>query len=295
MASQELDEDAYYYITGDDESYVLRTELETGYYNKNSVEGLVYNWSYSKAEMDQLLADIQSGASDLYFTKEYIQQHYVDNDTLSQTLENYVTLEMINEGDESIFITKVQYQQDQTDRNLFIDSTYVKKDSDATLNSLETSTIKNGINTLTITDLLTLNNKKIAFEEDIPKMITLTKAEYDALVANDELDEEAYYHITDDTDTYVLASQLVDYYTKAGVESYIAGRNYTKQEVDDLIGALSFYTQEQSDAKYVTKDSLDSTLEDYVTIAMLGGDDMEGQFIFVKASDYQADQQTLAT
>jgi hypothetical protein len=126
-------------------------------------------------------------------------------------------------------------------------------------------------------------------------MVTLTKAEYNALIANNELDEEAYYHITDDTDTYVLASQLVDYYTKAGVESYIAGRNYTKQEVDDIIGALSFYTQEQSDAKYVTKDSLDSTLEDYVTIAMLGGDDMEGQFIFVKASDYQADQQTLAT
>jgi hypothetical protein len=33
--------------------------------------------------MDQLLADIQSGASDLYFSKEYIQQHYVDNDTLT--------------------------------------------------------------------------------------------------------------------------------------------------------------------------------------------------------------------
>jgi hypothetical protein len=117
-------------------------------------------------------------------------------------------------------------------------------------------------------------------------MVTLTKAEYDALVANDELDEDTYYHITDDTDTYVLASQLVDYYTKTAVQSYIAGRNYTKQEVDDLIGALSFYTQEQSDNKYVTKDSLDTTLEDYVTIAMLGGDDMEGQFIFVKASDY---------
>jgi hypothetical protein len=28
---------------------------------------------------------------------------------------------------------------------------------------------------------------------------------------------------------------------------------------------------------------------------MLGGDDMEGQFIFVKASDYQEDQQALAT
>jgi len=28
---------------------------------------------------------------------------------------------------------------------------------------------------------------------------------------------------------------------------------------------------------------------------MLGGDDMEGQFIFVKASDYTEDQQALAT
>jgi len=28
---------------------------------------------------------------------------------------------------------------------------------------------------------------------------------------------------------------------------------------------------------------------------MLGGDDMEGQFIFVKASDYQEDRQALAT
>jgi hypothetical protein len=27
---------------------------------------------------------------------------------------------------------------------------------------------------------------------------------------------------------------------------------------------------------------------------MLGGDDMEGQFIFVKASDYQTDQEALA-
>jgi len=32
---------------------------------------------------------------------------------------------------------------------------------------------------------------------------------------------------------------------------------------------------------------LKNALDNYVTIAMLGGDDMEGQFIFVKASEYQ--------
>jgi len=112
---------------------------------------------------------------------------------------------------------------------LLIESTYVKKDSDASLNSLETSTIKNGANTLTITNQLNLNDKKLAFDEDIPKLVTLTKAEYEALIANNELDEDAYYHITDDTDTYVLISQLADYYTKTGVQSYIAETNYTKQ------------------------------------------------------------------
>ena len=295
VANQELIEDAYYYITGDDESYVLRTELENNYYNRNSVTGLVHGWAYSKEEVDNLLTGIQTSASELYFTKEHIQQNYVDNESLTQTLENYVTLSMINEGDESIFLSKEQYQQDQTDRDLLIESTYVKKDSDASLNSLETSTIKNGANTLTITNQLNLNDKKLAFDEDIPKLVTLTKAEYEALIANDELDEDAYYHITDDTDTYVLISQLADYYTKTGVQSYIAETNYTKQQVDNLINSLSFYTQEQSDNKYVTKTSLETTLEDYVTVAMLGGDDMEGQFIFVKASDYQTDKEALAT
>jgi len=106
VANQELIEDAYYYITGDDESYVLRTELESNYYNRNSVTGLVHGWAYSKEEVDNLLTGIQTSASELYFTKEHIQQNYVDNESLTQTLENYVTLSMINEGDESIFLSK---------------------------------------------------------------------------------------------------------------------------------------------------------------------------------------------
>ncbi len=141
-----------------------------------------------------------------------------------------------------------------------------------------------------------VGNDRFAMLSDVPPHVTLTKAEYDELVANDQIDENVYYHITGDDETYVLQSELeASYYTKTGVQSYIAGKTYTKQEVDNIINALSFYTQEQADNKYVTKTSLETTLEDYVTIAMLGGDDMEGQFIFVKASDYQEDQEALAT
>jgi hypothetical protein len=63
--------------------------------------------------------------------------------------------------------------------------------------------------------------------------------------------------------------------------------------IDEIIRKLSFNTPEEIANVYVTKVALADTLEDYVTIAMLGGDDMEGQFIFVKASDYQTDQEAL--
>jgi len=86
---------------------------------------------------------------------------------------------MIKNNDEYIFITKSEYQQDQTDKDLYIDSTYVKKDSDASLNSLETSTIKNGANTLTITDILKLNNKRMAFEDDVPVIRVISQEDYE--------------------------------------------------------------------------------------------------------------------
>lgn len=88
-------------------------------------------------------------------------------------------ISMIKNNDEYIFITKSEYQQDQTDKDLYIDSTYVKKDSDASLNSLETSTIKNGANTLTITDILKLNNKRMAFEDDVPVIRVISQEDYE--------------------------------------------------------------------------------------------------------------------
>lgn len=236
IANDELINDAYYYITGEEDSYVLRSELERDYYNSNSVKGLVYNWSYSKEVIDQLLADIETTNNDTYFNKEYIRENYVDNKKLTTVLKDYVSIAMIKDNDEYIFITKSQYQQDQTDRDLFIDSTYVKKNSDASLNSLETSTIKNGQNTLLLTDVLKLNNKKLALDDDIPVIQVITASEYEQITK----DPNVYYFVynTDPNLSFVTAEELGNYYTKAQINSMLVPYQTRISDLEELVQQL---------------------------------------------------------
>ena len=57
----------------------------------------------------------------------------------------------------------------------------------------------------------------------------------------------------------------------------------------------NYYTSNEVDATFVKKTDLANTLEDYVTIAMLGGDDVEGQFIFVKQSEFNTYKEAQTT
>lgn len=236
VANDELINDAYYYITGEEDSYVLRSELERDYYNSNSVKGLVYNWSYSKEVIDQLLADIKTTNNNTYFNKEYIKENYVDNEKLTIVLKDYVSIAMIKNNDEYIFITKSQYQQDQIDKDLLIDSTYVKKDSDASLNSLETSTIKNGQNTLLLTDVLKLNNKKLALDDDIPVIQVITAEEYEQITK----DPNVYYFVynTDPNLSFVTAEELGNYYTKAQINSMLVPYQTRISDLEELVQQL---------------------------------------------------------
>ena len=236
VTNNELINDAYYYITGEEDSYILRSELERDYYNSNSVKGLVYNWSYSKEVIDQLLANIETTNNNTYFNKEYIRENYVDNEELTTVLKDYVSIAMIKDNDEYIFITKSQYQQDQTDKDLLIDSTYVKKNSDASLNSLETSTIKNGQNTLLLTDVLKLNNKKLALDDDIPVIQVITASEYEQITK----DPNVYYFVynTDPNLSFVTAEELGNYYTKAQINSMLVPYQTRISDLEELVQQL---------------------------------------------------------
>ena len=143
---------------------------------------------------------------------------------------------MIKDNDEYIFITKSQYQQDQTDKNLLIDSTYVKKNSDASLNSLETSTIKNGQNTLLLTDVLKLNNKKLALDDDIPVIQVITASEYEQITK----DPNVYYFVynTDPNLSFVTAEELGNYYTKAQINSMLVPYQTRISDLEELVQQL---------------------------------------------------------
>ncbi len=321
-----LHQDTYYYIY--EESLPLE-DINQEYVKRSDWQELL-NQVATKASNNAVIAINQTLAQIVndYATKQFVIDGYAPlsmfnlNSTESfirtnfftkeESLEKFVKFSDLSgddpgEGD-FIFVTASRYETDQEalaqyKQDLAEELThFLRVGDDGELGNVVISQIKSPVvNDEQLVVNVTpegfkVGDDRFAMLSEVPPHVTLTKEEYDALVENDEIDPDTYYHIVGDDDTYVLQSELQSgYYTKTGVESYVAGRTYSKQEVDDIIDALSFYTQEQADNKYVTKTSLETTLEDYVTIAMLGGDDMEGQFIFVKASDYQEDQEALAT
>lgn len=321
-----LHQDTYYYIY--EESLPLEDINQE--YVKRSDWQVLLDQVATKASNDAVITINQTLAQIIndYATKQFVIDSYAPlsmfdlNNTESfiatnfftkeQALEKFVKFSDLSGGedigkDDFIFVTVSRYQADQKALEQYKQgitnelAKCLKVGQNGELDSITVGQIKSKkINDKQLVIDITPQGMSIAGDpiaklSDVPNHITLTKEEYDTLVENGQVNSDAYYLIVGSDDTYVLQSELQSsYYTKTGVESYVAGRTYSKQEVDNIIKQLSFYTQEQSDNRYVTKTSLETTLKGYVTIAMLGGDDIEGQFIFVKASDYQQDQQDLA-
>ena len=142
-----------------------------------------------------------------------------------------------------IFVKASDYQQDQ--QNLAnqrqqdlqqIEDDYIKKNSDASLNSLETTTIKNGQNILALSDILELNNKKLALDEDVPVIKVVTAEEYETLTK----DPNIYYFIynTNQDLAFVTAEELKNYYTKPQIDNKILSTvkkhsyNYINEHID---------------------------------------------------------------
>ena len=321
-----LHQDTYYYIY--EESLPLE-DINQEYVKRSDWQELL-NQVATKASNNSVIAINQTLAQIIndYATKQFVIDSYAPLSmfdlnnaesfittnffTKEEALGKFVKFSDLSGGedigeDDFIFVTASKYQADQKaleqyKQGIADELANCLKVGDAgeldsiTIGQIKSKKINDKQLVIDITPQgMSIEGNLIAKLSDVPNHITITKEEYDTLVENGQVNPDAYYLIVGDDDTYVLQSELhSSYYTKTEVKSYIAGRTYSKQEVDNIINSLSFYTQEQINNNYVTKTSLETTLNDYVTIAMLGGEDIEGQFIFVKASDYQQDQQNLA-
>jgi hypothetical protein len=257
-----LHQDTYYYIyedslPGDEENqeYVKRSDwadLSSIVSGKASNAALILT-NQEVARIAQEYATLQYvidgyaplSMFDLEDEESFIRANFF---TKEESLEKFVKFSDLSgddpgEGD-FIFVTASRYEQDQEalqqyKTNLAEELThFLRVGADGELGNVIISQIKSpSVNNQQLVVNVTpegfkVGNDRFAMLSDVPPHVTLTKEEYEALVENNEVDPDTYYHVTGDEETFVLQSDLTrDYYTKTQAESFVSGYTFTKEVI----------------------------------------------------------------
>lgn len=236
-----IHQDIYYYIyedsiSEDDQkeqfyvSYGQLLKVQNSLNNKAELSTVTNLSSKLTTEIDDR-TKADSELKDLINTKAdstNLDNYY----TKTETDDTFVTKDSLRgagiEGDDFVFVTQTQYTKDQDDLETYKEETTVNidnkvtKDSDASLNSLKTSTITGGNSVVTIGDNVAVNGKEVAIAENVPNIVVLDQDEYENLT---DPDPDTYYmtHGTGSDDGGVVTS------------TYIKKNYYTQKEVIQLI------------------------------------------------------------
>lgn len=259
-----------------------------------------------------------------YYTKEEADSIFVTKASLGGDLDGL-------EGDNFVFVTSKQYEEDQAAIQEKLDKT-LKLDGEGSLESITVGQIKSpiieGKEQLVVdvtSDGLLINNDPLAKKSEVPIIITISKEEYDSRVESGDIDEEAYYYLynTDEELVYVTNKDLIaSYHTIGQYQSWVAQYGYSRADIDNIMASLqgkgdyvlitqleNYYTKEQSDALYLTKTNASETYatnenltqlaenieNNYVTKDDLkSGESEDEDFIFVTQKTYTADKEANA-
>lgn len=249
-------EDVYYYIyeesmDGDTQlqEYVTAAQLIAieGRVSKTAEEAAAARKKLS----DEIAQDIITSQNEL---KTYVEQHFVNNDFLegidsdglTGLLSKYYTIEsadttfvkkdelVITESDGSktyTYLPTSQYVVDQTALNTYKQqiagelAKTLKANTEGILTVLTVETIKLGAFNITAKeDGVYIGKEKIAYNSNLPKLITLTNEEYKRLEEDNNLDPDVYYmtYNREEEDSLVTANILKNYYSKAQVDDVFA-------------------------------------------------------------------------
>ena len=255
-----LHEDTYYYIYED--SISEDQEYLSAAWGKQIEEQLKQKALNTTvvALQQQVNADIENLKNN-YLTSDQIAEKYAlqsslntedPESLLSKVLSAYYTSAKIDEifvtkeslrgegmeGDDFVFVTQTQYDKDKEKLQAVLDTT-LKTNQDGSLsrltieNDLTVNQIKSPQGTLIIDikeDGLHIGTDKVAMEDQIPNLITLSQEEYENLQQQDQLEEDTYYYTygeTGDKDTgYVRSEDLSRNY-------------YNRRQIDELIQSIN--------------------------------------------------------
>lgn len=341
-----LHAETYYYIyedSLDDNQFYLSAEWGKKIEEQLKQKALNTTVVQIRTDLDNTIASLSD-----YATLEELTTNYVSNDSLALSLTKYYTKEETNdifvtkeslrgdgmEGDDFVFVTKKEYEEDQQAIQDELDKT-LKVDGDGSLESITVGQIKSPVaegESQLVVDVksegLFIGEDQIATESDIPNLVTLTEEEYLKLVEEGTVEPDTYYYVydvTNDAKVYITKEYLdQNYHTTNQYQFWVATNYYSKKQIDEIVQGLqklgnyvttedikAYYTIQQVDDKFLTKENAQSTYatqqslsdlsdqiaEDYVTKESLRGDSPEtgdDDFIFVTQKKYQDDQAAAA-
>lgn len=341
-----LHAETYYYIyedSLDDDQFYLSAEWGKKIEEQLKQKALNTTVVQIRTDLDNTIASLSD-----YATLEELTTNYVSNDSLALSLTKYYTKEETDnifvtkeslrgegmEGDDFVFVTKKEYEEDQQAIQDELDKT-LKVDGDGSLESITVGQIKSPVvegESQLVVDVrsegLFIGEDQIATESDIPNLVTLTEEEYLKLVEEGTVEPDTYYYVydvTNDAKVYITKEYLdQNYHTTNQYQFWVATNYYSKKQIDEIVQGLqklgnyvttedikAYYTIQQVDDKFLTKENAQSTYatqqslsdlsdqiaEDYVTKESLRGDSPEtgdDDFIFVTQKKYQDDQAAAA-
>lgn len=301
---------------------------------RNDLDQTIQNLS-KYATLEELTANYAPKADlDLEDPESLLSKALSNHYTKQETDDIFVTKESLRgegmEGDDFVFVTKKQYDEDQQAIQSELDKT-LKVDGDGSLESITVGQIKSpvieGEDQLVVdvkSDGLFVGKDQFAMMSDVPNLVTLTEEEYLKLVEDGTLEPDTYYYVydvTNDAKVYITKEYLdQNYHTTHQYQSWVATNYYSKSQIDEIVAGLqklgsyvttedikAYYTSQQVDEKFLTKENAQSTYatqqsltelsgqiaEEYVTKDSLRGDSPEtgdDDFIFVTQNKYQQDQ-----
>lgn len=346
-----LHAETYYYIyedSLDDNQFYLSAEWGKKIEEQLKQKALNTTVVQIRNDLDQTIQNLSKYATLEELTANYAPKTDLDledpESLLSKALSNhytrqetddiFVTKESLRgegmEGDDFVFVTKKQYDEDQQAIQSELDKT-LKVDGDGSLESITVGQIKSpvieGEDQLVVdvkSDGLFVGEDQFAMMSDVPNLVTLTEEEYLKLVEAGTLEPDTYYYVydvTNDAKVYITKEYLdQNYHTTHQYQSWVATNYYSKPQIDKIVAGLqklgsyvttedikAYYTSQQVDEKFLTKENAQSTYatqqsltelsgqiaEEYVTKDSLRGDSPEtgdDDFIFVTQNKYQQDQ-----
>lgn len=227
-----LHQDIYYYIYEDSiddkgqyyVSYSQFADLTEQVNKKATIISLTTLANKLDSELENL-ANIYATLDDIDSTnaESKLSKTLLDYYTKEKTDDIFVTKESLRggsmEGDDFVFVTQTQYNKDQESLSTYKENTAkelsekVVTNSDAELKSISTDD-----NKLVIGKQVTINDKPLALEEDVPKIIVMDQQEYDALTTKQS---DVYYmtHGTEEDNAGMVTSQFLEenYYSQKQV------------------------------------------------------------------------------